>query len=1015
MKLFNLISILSLLSLPLSAEEPVSWTDRVMPSRIFGESLMWVGKEPPSEAESKALYELVTVITEQLQNQLMPAGLKNHEGIAKSFKSLPIDYAVLEQFIQTYPDSAWTPCLRANLGKYYRKQGRYTLALQRWELAWAATKHLGGPSKRVADFTLAHWTSLLASLGRVDTLRKLFDETKNRPLDGGYLQQMFDAAREGYQAMLVHPGSSFQCGNYALHQLAHALNRTNFLAPLGSESPAVKLLEVPSPSGGFTLKALAELADHNGLDLVAVKRPCAAKDSTFDIPHSSFQLVVPSIVHWRQNHYAAIVAEHGGLYRVVDQTFGEPAWLTPEAINAEASGYFMVPKERVPEGWEHVQTEQLALVHGKGAPNSIKDENDQHECKLAGSNGTECETNCTGMVRWWVSEPYISLWLEDEPLGYQPSRGPRLALRLSFKQRNTRPSTQFGFSFGNNWECSWMSSIGVDNFQATNVGGFQTNVIYDATVYLPGGGVQRHSVSNQPIEFSGTNYYSQTSLKPILNSSLQLIGVERIFPDGARDVYGLETAGTLDHDENFLLSARVDALGNSNQLNYTGSRLTSVLDVDGRTNVLSYTNGQNTALVTAVTDPFGRVVTLQYHHAQVPNQWFLTNIVDPEQIFSRPAYDTNIWRLNSVTTSYGKTTFGIGGGSSSEDLGAVSIARSILVTEPDLISKHFYMYRDATTNSAVPSSHTDAPTGTPIGTLDNSNLQYRNSFYWNPRQYGNLSQTTNAELLTAADFYKGRMRHWLHLANTSTNRVSATLSMERAPSPDGGTTPTPGQKTWYDYPDKEYGDSKREGSSGLPSVITWRNPDLTNVYYIWHRRNALGYPTNIVETWSPGENGPALLRTNVFVYATNGIDLLQDIGPNNEPLARLGYNDRHQVTFYTNALSEVTTFTYNGLYQLQQVDFPNGLRRVFTYFTSGSYPNWLQQIEDQPLGRTNLFTYATNGLVSLWTDPRGLIVQLGWDKLQRVTSITFPGGTYVSNRYDKLDLSSTRDRLGTWT
>ena len=89
------------------------------------------------------------------------------------------------------------------------------------------------------------------------------------------------------------------------------------------------------------------------------------------------------------------------------------------------------------------------------------------------------------------------------------------------------------------------------------------------------------------------------------------------------------------------------------------------------------------------------------------------------------------------------------------------------------------------------------------------------------------------------------MRHWLHLSGASTQSVSGTLSVERAPSPDGGGTL--GAKTWYDYPGKS--SVNYEGSCGLPGAIVRRDPSL-NTYYMWYRRNALGNPTNVVETWS---------------------------------------------------------------------------------------------------------------------------------------------------------------------
>ena len=84
----------------------------------------------------------------------------------------------LESFIKGYPDSPWTPSLRANLAKHYRDRGYYTLAMEHWEAAWHATKTAkSGGAKQVADFTLAHWMSLQSMLGRKEELSLLVTQT----------------------------------------------------------------------------------------------------------------------------------------------------------------------------------------------------------------------------------------------------------------------------------------------------------------------------------------------------------------------------------------------------------------------------------------------------------------------------------------------------------------------------------------------------------------------------------------------------------------------------------------------------------------------------------------------------------------------------------------------------------------------------------------------------------------------------------------------------------------------
>jgi hypothetical protein len=83
----------------------------------------------------------------------------------------------LEQYLATFTNSPWAPSLDAALGKHYFETGRQTLALEHWQLAWEATKnHPSGNGKKMADFALAHWTRLLASLGRYEDLWALIND-----------------------------------------------------------------------------------------------------------------------------------------------------------------------------------------------------------------------------------------------------------------------------------------------------------------------------------------------------------------------------------------------------------------------------------------------------------------------------------------------------------------------------------------------------------------------------------------------------------------------------------------------------------------------------------------------------------------------------------------------------------------------------------------------------------------------------------------------------------------------
>ena len=78
----------------------------------------------------------------------------------------------------------------------------------------------------VADYTLAHWTRLLASLGRYETLSAIFDQTQRRVLDRGPLSQMWARTREAFADMTLHPEHSYKCGTFALDHVAQALGLT---------------------------------------------------------------------------------------------------------------------------------------------------------------------------------------------------------------------------------------------------------------------------------------------------------------------------------------------------------------------------------------------------------------------------------------------------------------------------------------------------------------------------------------------------------------------------------------------------------------------------------------------------------------------------------------------------------------------------------------------------------------------------------------------------------------------
>jgi hypothetical protein len=195
--------------------------------------------------------------------------------------------------------------------------------------------------------------------------------------------------------------------------------------------------------------------------------------------------------------------------------------------------------------------------------------------------------------------------------------------------------------------------------------------------------------------------------------------------------------------------------------------------------------------------------------------------------------------------------------------------------------------------------------------------------------------------------------------------LSGTLSMQRAPSPDGLQD---GQKTWYDYWGKSATietngttDWFSCGSSASPRFVAFLRPDGSS-HYTYKEYNAIGNPTREIGTWGVGALD-VFVRTNTIVYGTNLTDLIAIYNTSGELVVSNVWNAIHQVVTNYNASMETTMSYYqNGSpYLLLGTVAPNGLASTNYYYSSGAV-NYLQSSVISALGVTNSFTY-TNGLV----------------------------------------------------
>jgi YD repeat-containing protein len=279
---------------------------------------------------------------------------------------------------------------------------------------------------------------------------------------------------------------------------------------------------------------------------------------------------------------------------------------------------------------------------------------------------TACSACTAGMATWNVSEPYINLWLTDEPLGYNPGLGNRISFQLDYKQRESMAGTNPAvFSCGSNWDCSWISYVISPSASPTNGS--------PMTMVVPNGG-QRSYIANG----ASPEYYTRSVMSVKTNASGVLTNCTVAYPNGASESYNYVFSGSAE-GVLFFRTAQTDPQGHSTQFIYTNSStnivLTSVVDTDGRATTLSYTNTSFPSQITGVTDPFNRHTTLKYNNAGL-----LTNITDVMNLTSAFGYasGTNNW-INSLTTPYGTTTFTL---TDNQMVTQDAVDRAVMVVDP---------------------------------------------------------------------------------------------------------------------------------------------------------------------------------------------------------------------------------------------------------------------------------------------------------------------------------------------
>ncbi len=905
--------------------------DSIRASRIFEEPLVPVGKAP-----------------KPLETQALEQALQAYRATGDNEAVGPfLDY------LRSYPASPWNASLRCNLGALYRWKGYYTRALEAWEAAFTEAQAIAGPeAKQIADRALGDLVLLNARLGRMDRLAALLKIAEARSISGSPADRI-QSAREGLWLMENHPETSFRCGPYALGAI---------LGAKGGHPNDPRIERAASNREGTSLFQNLVWSKGLGLELRAAKRVSGA------------EFPVPSLIHWKTGHFAAVVKQSGDRFLVQDPTFGAEVWLTRKALDAEASGFALVPESTLASAWQPLDQAQASLVWGKGATGDVEG----HGCVTTPCGGKSCWASsgsgggpggppppagdppprpgeASGMAVHVGYIPSASLGIIDTPLGYEPPRGPAIFFTFSYYQRETYQPQTFAFgNVGQRWSHSWQSYVKDD-----------PSVIGQTAYVLSG--------INGEYIYTGFDSASQSYAPQLLRHDILVrtgaSSYELRKNDGSKHVF-TASDGAAAFPRRIFLSQVVDPSGNAATLAYDSSfRLVSVTDAIGQVTTLQYAHPTDPLKVTSVTDPFGRTATLTYNAAGLLAQ--IEDIIGLKSQFAYgptpecPAAPADF--LSSLTTPYGTHTFLMGQTS--------NIHRWLEAKDP-FGARERWEFREF-----APGIASTEPYSVPG--FWNFYLDKRNSFFWDKR----------AMAEAPGDYTKARIHHWL-LSQTG-GIATVILESEKAPLES---------RVWYNYPGQVGSSTHVVGTDSLPRSVGRRLDDGT-FQISQYEYNSLGKVTKATD--------PAG-RQVTYVYDTNKIDLLEvrnTTGGVNERVAQYTYNSQHKPLTATDSAGQVTTFAYNPFGQALTVTNPKGETTSMVYDSAG----YLASITGPVLGSTTAFTYDGYGRPRTVTGPDGQTVTTDYDTFNRPTKVTHPDGSTTESVYDRLDLWKSKDQKGRWT
>jgi RHS repeat-associated protein len=896
-------------------------------------------------------------------------------------------------FIAAHPHSNWNSALQLNLGLGFYHSGYFTRAFTHFENAWQLGRNATSPQARLmVDRAVGELAKMHARIGHEKELDALFADLGKRPI-GGPATELIQGAREGLWDFHNNPGEAYLCGPKAL---------SNVLKTLKARPEQIKVAEdARSGKHGFSLTQLAALAGKAHLKYTLIER------------RPGQPVPVPSIIHWKVHHYAAITGMQNGKYLLLDPTFGAPGGsvLTANAIDAESSGYFLVPASAydAKAGWRKVaaNSKEAGEIYGMGRTSDspvgatmpsdccLYDKTSQQMNGMGVHTVLPANRAPGGMTIANAHMMTVSLNLTDTPVGYVPQKGLPALSKLAYNSREGEQPATFAFSnIGPKWSFSWLSYIQDDpvnpGVSMTRVSAGGGGYDFPNSNYYASGALAGRTVNGETLD------QSQLWRSPVLGTAASY---EHRLADGSKEVFALSDGATTFPHKLFLTSV-VDPQGNVTTLNYDASfRLTSVVDAMGRSTTFTYGISASPLLITQITDPFGRSSQLTYD-----TSGRLASITDPVGITSTFTYSNSEPSfITNLTTPYGTSTFS---DTPNPNDSPAQNTRSLTMTDPLGFTDFLYFYQNLTITPATDPTNT-IPTGMQV---DNGLLHVRNTYHWDPHAFAQ-GVTMSGGVVQSEDFSKASLTHWLHDQNinlTGRGIGSIKKTLER--------------RIWFNYPNQ--GQVYFQGSLNLPTIIGRVLDDGTSQETFAAYNTTVGAVTGELTSTQDAKG-----RYTQINYAGNNIDVTAVYRNKFNPASQCGiscldqmaaftWNTAHRPLTMTDAAGKVWHYAWTTAGQINTVTDPNSKVTTYNYDSLGR----LSTIVNANSQTQATYTYDSADRIATYTDSQGYTLTYGYDNLDRMTSITYPDGTTDLYDYNfqsgpnagtpSLELRKHTDRLG---